>query len=88
MYEDGKIHYLLHNYTMPKHLHLEAWDVPLSMDIDFLGIWFPEIPQIYGGKLATILYRAYKRAPRVVIKEDIVGLNLSGCFYSDEYKYF
>ena len=67
---------------MPEHITLGVIPIPVSMDVDFMSIWFPEIVEKYGYKLATITYTPYGYSPFVEIFENQVCLNATGKWIS------
>jgi hypothetical protein len=50
--------------------------IPLSLDTDFLGIWFPEIPEKFGYKECGVNFFLIESAPNITIKDKILTANL------------
>jgi hypothetical protein len=44
------------------------------LDVDFLGIFFPEIPHIYGNKLVTARFFSYLTPPELFFEDGYLDL--------------
>lgn len=65
LFENDLFKYTLHNKTLPG----KKIPIPLSLDIDFLGIFFPELPHIYGKRLVAVKFFSYDGPPVLVFDD-------------------
>ena len=61
LFENNIISYTLHNWTIPNYV----MPIPVYLDTDFIGIFFPEIVDIYGLKAVACRFFAFETAPEL-----------------------